>query len=174
MRGMRLLIFFALTCSLGAPLDAGEVPRVSPPPPSAPASSAALVASPKLVFAHMMLCFAAFGPLGNSSEAIAGYVEEISVAAEAGLDGLAIEWLGHDAYYAPAASGMFAACEAYNAARAPGSPPFKLFIIINFCCGLQVRLPTHPPAGTSLPLSILSFADPTRTRRGNRWALAPL
>ena len=100
----------------------------------APAASDELsAASPKLVFAHMMLCFAAFGPLGNSSAAVAGYEREIAVAAAAGLDGLAVEFLGHDAYYQPAIQGMYAACAAHNA-RVGGS--FRLFPIINFCCGL--------------------------------------
>ena len=84
-----------------------------------------------------MLCFAAYGPLGNSSASIAGYEREIAVARAAGLDGLATEFLGHDDYYWPSLQGMYAACAASNVA-APGLPPFTLFPIINFCCGLNL------------------------------------
>ena len=55
-----------------------------------------------------------------------------------GLDGFAVEYLGRDPYYLPAAVGMYAACEAYNAALPPGGKPFRLFPIINFCCGLNL------------------------------------
>eukprot|EP01044_Picomonas_judraskeda_P001878 COSAG03_NODE_120_length_12312_cov_15.216900_9_plen_352_part_00 len=41
-------------------------------------------------------------------------------------------------YYLPSALGMFAACEAYNAALPAGAKPFRLFVIINFCCGLNL------------------------------------
>ena len=41
----------------------------------------------KLVFAHFMLCFAAFGEKGNSSNATAGYQQEMAVAQANGLDG---------------------------------------------------------------------------------------
>ena len=50
----------------------------------------------------------------------------------------AIEYLGRDVYYLPSALGMFAACEAYNAALPAGAKPFRLFVIINFCCGLNL------------------------------------
>ena len=33
---------------------------------------------------------------------------------------------------------MFAACEQYNAALPRGAKPFRLFVIINFCCGLNL------------------------------------
>ena len=89
----------------------------------------------KQVFAHYMLCFAAFGEKGNSSNATAGYQREMAVAQAAGLDGFAIEYLGRDAYYLPSAIGMFAACEAYNTALPAGAKRFRLFPIINFCCG---------------------------------------
>jgi hypothetical protein len=92
----------------------------------------------KQVFAHYMLCFAAFGEKGNSSNATAGYQREYEVAHANLLDGFAIEYLGHDSYYLPSAIGQFVACEAYNAALPPGAKPFKLFIIINFCCGLNL------------------------------------
>ena len=92
----------------------------------------------KEVFAHYMLCFAAFGEKGNSSNATAGYQQEISIAQANGIDGFAIEYLGRDSYYLPSAIGMFAACEAHNKALPAGSKPFKLFVIINFCCGLNL------------------------------------
>ena len=92
----------------------------------------------KEVFAHYMLCFAAFGEKGNSTNATAGYQKEIAIAQKNGLDGFAIEYLGRDSYYLPSAIGMFAACEAYNAALPAGSKPFKLFVIINFCCQLNL------------------------------------
>lgn len=41
-------------------------------------------------------------------------------------------------YYLPSALGIFAACEAYNAALPAGAKPFRLFVIINFCCGLNL------------------------------------
>ena len=85
-----------------------------------------------------MLCFAAFGEKGNSSNATAGYRQEMAVAQANGLDGFAIEYLGHDSYYLPSAIGMFQACEAYNAALPPGAKPFRLFVIINFCCDLNL------------------------------------
>ena len=91
----------------------------------------------KQVFAHYMLCFSAFGEKGTSENATAGYQQEMAVAQVNGLDGFAIEYLGHDSYYLPSAIGMFAACEAYNAALPPGGKPFQLFVIINFCCGLN-------------------------------------
>ena len=121
-----------------------EIRRTAPAAALTMPASAAQAAAPaalsplRLVFAHMMLCFAAFSAPGNSSAAIAGYVREIGVARAAGLDGLAVEYLGRDAYYAPAAQGMFAACAAANAAAPAGSPPFRLFLIINFCCGLNL------------------------------------
>ena len=92
----------------------------------------------KQVFAHYMLCFAAFGERGTSANATAGYQKEMAVAQTSGVDGFAIEYLGHDSYYLPSALGMFAACEAYNAALPAGGKPFQLFIIINFCCGLNL------------------------------------
>ena len=52
----------------------------------------------KQVFAHYMLCFAAFGQKDNSSNATAGYQQEMAVAQANGLDGFAIEYLGHDSY----------------------------------------------------------------------------
>ena len=98
----------------------------------------ATVKEGKQVFAHYMLCFAAFGEKGNSSNATGGYMQEMAVAQANGLDGFAIEYLGHDSYYLPSAIGMFAACEAYNSALPPDAKPFKLFVIINFCCGLNL------------------------------------
>ena len=92
----------------------------------------------KQVFAHYMLCFAAFGEKGNSSNATAGYQQEMALAQANGLDGFAVEYLGRDPYYLPSAIGMFAACEAYNAALPPKNKPFKLFVLINFCCGLNL------------------------------------
>lgn len=85
----------------------------------------------KLVFAHYMLCFSAFG--AN----ITGYQKEIAIAQANGLDGFAVEYLGRDPYYLPNVITMFAATEAYNAAR-PTQSPFLLFVIINFCCGLNL------------------------------------
>jgi hypothetical protein len=58
-----------------------------------------------------MLCFAAFGEKGASENATAGYKKEMAIAQASGVDGFAIEYLGHDSYYLPAAVGMFAACE---------------------------------------------------------------
>jgi hypothetical protein len=98
----------------------------------------ATAVSGKQVFAHYMLCFAAFGEKGTSANATAGYRQEMAVAQANGLDGFAIEYLGHDSYYLPSAIGMFAACKAYNAALPPGGKPFQLFVIINFCCGLNL------------------------------------
>jgi hypothetical protein len=63
---------------------------------------------------------------------------EMAIAQTAGLDGFAIEYLGRDSYYAPSAAGMFEACEEFNAERPQGTPEFKLFLIINFCCGLNL------------------------------------
>jgi len=85
-----------------------------------------------------MLCFSAYGPLGNSTAAIAGYRREIALASSRGLDGFAVEYLGRDEYYAPSADGMFKACAAYNEGLSPGGKPFRLFLIINFCCGLTL------------------------------------
>lgn len=85
----------------------------------------------KLVFAHYMLCFSAFG--ANST----GYQREIGIAQDNGLDGFAVEYLGRDPYYLHNAIAIFEACEAYNAAN-PTKPPFLLFVIINFCCGLNL------------------------------------
>ena len=85
----------------------------------------------KLVFAHFMLCFSAFG--ANES----GYQREMAIAQKNNLDGFAVEYLGRDPYYLPNVIAMFSACEAYNAAR-PSQPPFLLFVIINFCCGLNL------------------------------------
>ena len=46
-------------------------------------------------------------------------------------------------YYLPSALGMFAACEAYNAALPAGAKPFRLFVIINrihgFCLFVQTE-----------------------------------
>jgi hypothetical protein len=86
----------------------------------------------KKVFAHYMLCFSAFG--ANSS----GYQREMAIAQENGLDGFAVEYLGRDPYYLPNAIAIFSACEAYNEALPPSSPRFQLFVIINFCCGLNL------------------------------------
>jgi hypothetical protein len=81
-----------------------------------------------------MLCFAAFGGFGNRT----GYKREMALAQSQGLDGFALEYLGRDSYYLPNIDAFFAACEEYNEALPPGSKPFKLFPIINFCCGLNV------------------------------------
>lgn len=62
----------------------------------------------------------------------------MAIGRENGLDGFAIEYLGRDAYYLPNAIAMFEACEAFNDALPPGEAPFKLFVIINFCCGLNL------------------------------------
>jgi hypothetical protein len=103
---------------------------------SAIVASAAIRAAPqvitKKVFAHYMLCFSAFG--ANSS----GYQREMAIAQAGGLDGFAIEYLGRDPYYLPNAIEFFAACESYNAALPPSAPRFSLFVIINFCCGLNL------------------------------------
>jgi hypothetical protein len=117
---------YSAAVEVSSPVEGGSTLSSSSPP------------SPKLVFAHFMMCFAALGPLGNSSESIAGYMGEMAVARANGLDGFAVEWLGHDSYYAPSAQGLYAACEAYNAALPPDAEPFQLFIIINFCCGLNL------------------------------------
>lgn len=104
---------------------------------AAPRLHTAMFSADKQVFAHYMLCYSAFGEKGNSSNATAGYMQEMAVAQANGLDGFAIEYLGHDSYYLPSAIGMFAACEAYNSALPSGTKPFRLFVIINFCCGLN-------------------------------------
>ena len=118
----------------------GAAGSASGPPPQQQQQQLhpAAAAAGKQVFAHYMLCFAAFGEKGNSSNATAGYQKEMAVAQANGLDGFAIEYLGRDSYYLPSAIGMFAACEAYNAALPAGGKPFQLFVIINFCCGLNL------------------------------------
>ena len=45
----------------------------------------------KAVFAHYMLCFAAFGGFGNRT----GYQREMALAQGSGVDGFAIEYLGY-------------------------------------------------------------------------------
>lgn len=47
---------------------------------AATAPHPATAAAGKQVFAHYMLCFAAFGEKGNSSNATAGYMKEMAVA----------------------------------------------------------------------------------------------
>lgn len=132
----RLLLLLAATAAApAAPLPlrlAGRAPAV------AAAAAGGGSGGGKQVFAHYMLCFAAFGEKGNSSNATAGYMQEMAVARANGLDGFAIEYLGRDPYYLPSAIGMFAACEEFNAALPRGAAPFQLFVIINFCCGLNL------------------------------------
>ena len=90
----RLLLVLAATAAAPtAPLPlrpAGRAPAVA---------AAAAGGGGKQVFAHYMLCFAAFGEKGNSSNATAGYMQEMAVARANGLDGFAIEYLGRDPYY---------------------------------------------------------------------------
>eukprot|EP01047_Picozoa_sp_COSAG01_P062323 COSAG01_NODE_7908_length_2997_cov_10.717046_2_plen_378_part_00 len=85
----------------------------------------------KLVLAHYMLCNAAFG--FNTT----GYISEIVIAHNNGVDGFGLEVLGRKPYYAANIRTMYQACEAYNAALPRGKSPFRLFPIINFCCGLN-------------------------------------
>ena len=133
---LALTIALALSTSTATTGAAGSAS--GPPPQQQQQLHPAAAAAGKQVFAHYMLCFAAFGEKGNSSNATAGYQKEMAVAQANGLDGFAIEYLGRDSYYLPSAIGMFAACEAYNAALPAGGKPFQLFVIINFCCGLNL------------------------------------
>jgi hypothetical protein len=50
------------------------------------------IARNKQVFAHYMLCFAAFGGMGNQT----GYKQEMAIARDSGVDGFAVEYLGRD------------------------------------------------------------------------------
>jgi len=109
---------------------------------SALISSPSSPTGPKRVYAHFMLCFAAYGPKDNSTAGVAGYMQEIAWGVEkGGLDGFGLEILGGDAYYHSAAVGMFDACDAYNAHLPAGQKPFKLFFICDL--GPGGCLPYH-------------------------------
>ena len=118
---------------------------------------------PKTVFAHYMMCFHAFGnctpgPHCSSQGAspyIQGYKTEIEIAQRYGLDGWALEWLGHDmgGYYNESFYNIFQACEEYNAERgataetaaAGGPKPFKLIPMLdggNFTA-TRIKFLTH-------------------------------
>jgi hypothetical protein len=104
---------------------------------------------PKTVFAHYMMCFHAFGnctpgPKCSSQGAssyIQGYKTEIEIAQRYGLDGWALEWLGHEmgGYYNESFYNIFQACEEYNAERgataetaaAGGPQPFVLIPMLD-------------------------------------------
>ena len=103
---LALTIALALSTSTATTGAAGSA---SGPPPQQQQQQLhpAAAAAGKQVFAHYMLCFAAFGEKGNSSNATAGYQKEMAVAQANGLDGFAIEYLGRDSYYLPSAIGMF-------------------------------------------------------------------
>eukprot|EP00039_Didymoeca_costata_P015432 m.262159 g.262159 ORF g.262159 m.262159 type:complete len:344 (+) comp16222_c1_seq4:77-1108(+) len=83
--------------------------------------------SPKTVFAHYMMCFHAYntncteGPTCGyqGSGDVEGYVKEISYAAQYGLDGFALEWLGSESYYRESYDKIFEACEIWNSNRPP-------------------------------------------------------
>lgn len=126
---MRCLLLI-LSLSAASPFAAAE---------NTTSSSNSSWVSPKLVFAHMLLCYSAFGPMGSSPASIAGYQREIEYAHNKGLDGLAIEALSSSSVFVQSAVGMYAACNAHNRALPPGRSPFRLFVIVNFQ-GTTLRL----------------------------------
>lgn len=81
----------------------------------------AQAASPHYVFAHYMVCYAAYG------QSIAGYKQEIQDAQAAGIDGFALDvgaWSGSDWYYKTNVSLMYQAAEQLNTG-------FKLFFSVD-------------------------------------------
>ena len=122
--------------------DRGERPEGATRDISTLVSSPSSPTGPKKVYAHFLLCFAAYGPKDNSTAGVAGYMQEIAWGVDRGsLDGFGLEILGGDAYYHTAARGMFDACDAYNANLPPGRSPFKLFLICDL--GPGGCLPYH-------------------------------
>lgn len=95
-----------------------------------PVAAAANITT-KLVFAHYMLCFSAFG---NN---VAGYQREMQIAQDNGIDAFGLEVLGREWYYLVNFRTFLSACEQYNAKNTTKAP-FKVFLIINFCCNLNM------------------------------------
>ncbi len=125
-------------------------------------------AAQKYVFAHYMVCFAAYG------ESLAGYQQEIREAQAAGLDGFALNvgaWSGPDTYYKRRVQLLYEAAEGLETG-------FKLFFSIDLSNTNDIidMVRTYGPRSASLQhqgrivLSTFGQNDvPARNQPGVDW-----